>query len=554
MVTTAKLSSKSPERAQRSPGKDHRSGGLKHVSTPQIVRSWFLPMAVVVVSAFLFTTAFYVLDVVLLKGTVTGFFGVVDHYLAFTPELITDALPALGTTIVAALGIVLTVIAIIVQLSAERYTGVAMMFLRDPVHIAILSFYVVSSLCALWLSVTLRTDFVPLGLMLLVMTLASAGLAMMLPYFAYTFWFLEPGNIIARLRMHATRISQLGMAATSSSEIAQSQARLIERMEEITDIANNSIEGQDKIVTGHAVDALRDFVIDYAADKPRDSHDWYRIADGLKGNLDFVGMDAELMSELEARRLWVEWKMLHEYAGIYEQALGSMEDVNSLIAANTRNLGEVAASTVDEDLIRMVCRFMNFFMGSAIDAGHPRTCCNVLLQYRIFLAELLRRGLSAAACEGVGFMRYYGQIAFEKELPTVTETVAYDIAALCRHARQHQLRGEVRILRLLLDLDSEAPIEGYQQQRSLRGVRSAQTNLALYYMTIGDQDKARMIADDMREMPLHLREAVREDLTSSAVPRSWEIVDRGRNLHFLTEEEQGQVDTFVGWLAQDMRQ
>ena len=554
MVTSADLSPRSPGREHRAPtssGRPPGSADLKRRSTPQIVRTWFLPMALVVITAFLFTTAFYILDVMLFKGTVTGFFGVVKHYVAFTPELITDALPALGTTIVAALGIVLTVIAIIVQLSAERYTGVAMMFLRDPVHIAVLSFYVVASLCALWLSVTLRTDFVPLGLMLLVMTLASAGLATMLPYFAYTFWFLEPGNIIARLRMHATRISQQGIAASSSSEIAPFQVRLIKRMEEITDIANNSIEGQDKIVAGHAVDALRDFVIEYTLNKPRDDQEWYRISDGLKGNLDFVGMDAELKRELETRGLWVEWKMLHEYVGVYQQALGSMEDVNSLIAVDTRYLGEVAASTGQEDLIRMVFRFMNFFIGSAVDAGHARTCCDVLLQYRILLAELLRQGLSADACEGVGFMRYYGQIAFEKDMPAVTETVAYDVAALCRHARQYQLRGEERILRLLLDLDTEAPIKGYQQQRGLRGVRLAQTSLALFYMTIGEEDKARMIADDMREMPLHLREAVREDVTSSAAPNSWEIVDRGRNLHYLTEEEQGQIDTFVGWLAQD---
>ncbi len=170
MVTMTELSSQGRGRGVRAtpgPGRDRRGAEPKHRTTPRIVRSWLLPMAVVVVTAFLFTTAFYILDVTLLKGSVTGFFGVVDHYLAFTPELITDALPALGTTIVAALGIVLTVIAIIVQLSADRYTGVAMMFLRDPVHIAVLSFYVVSSLCALWLSVTLRADFVPLGLMLL---------------------------------------------------------------------------------------------------------------------------------------------------------------------------------------------------------------------------------------------------------------------------------------------------------------------------------------------------------------------------------------------------
>jgi hypothetical protein len=158
----------------------------RRLTTPRIVRTWIAPMAIVVAVALLFSTGLYVFDLLFLGGQVTGV-GVVEHYLAFNPQFITDALPALGTTIVAALGIVLTVIAIIVQLSSERYTGVAMMFLRDPVHVAVLSFYIVASLCAVWLSVTLQADFVPRSLLVVVMTLTSLGLASMLPYFAYTF-------------------------------------------------------------------------------------------------------------------------------------------------------------------------------------------------------------------------------------------------------------------------------------------------------------------------------------------------------------------------------
>ena len=506
-------------------------------------------MTVVVATALLFSTVFYVLDVLLLQGEVSGPLGVVEHYLNFTPELITDALPALGTIIVAALGIVLTVIAIIVQLSAERYTGVAMMFLRDPVHVAVLSFYVIASLCAMWLSVTLRVDFVPLGLMLLVMTLASIGLALMLPYFAYTFWFLEPGNLIARLRMHAMQLTERGLSASDTADVGTFQTRLIKRLEEIADIANNSIEGQDKIVAGHAVNALCDFIVEYTAEKPAGEQAWYLIGDDLLGNLEFVGMDDKLKTELETRGLWVEWKMLHAYVSIYHKALGSMEDVNSLLAVDTRRVGEIAATTRQQDLVRMSSRFLNSFMRSAIDAGHSRTCCDVLLQYRMLLERLLKSGLTDAACEGITFMKEYGQIAFEQELPVITETVAYDVAKLCRIARQNQFQGEDRILRLLLDLDSEPQADGYQRQRSLRGVRSAQMSLALFYMSIGEEAKARVIADDMRGMPPAMRNEVRDALVMAAPPDSWEIVDRGRNLHYLTDGERACIEVFMGWLA-----
>jgi len=517
-------------------------------SAPRIVRGWIAPMFVVVAVALLFSTAFYVTDLLFVGGEVIGATGVVEHYLAFSPELLTDALPALGTTIVAAFGIVLTVIAIIVQLSSERYTGVAMMFLRDPVHVAVLSFYIVASLCAVWLSVTLQADFVPRSLLLLVMTLTSLGLATMLPYFAYTFWFLEPGNIIDRLRMRATKLTRRGLESGSGEEIERLQARVLGQLEEITDIANNSIEGRDKIIAGDAVDALRDFLLDYIAHKPGGPRAWFRIGKALRGNPDFVGMDQELMQELESRGLWVEWQTLNEYTGIYDEAMDSMQEINALIAIDTRYFGEVAATSGQGDLVRMVFRFMNSYLRTAIEQCNSRTASDVLHQYRMLLEELLYLHSPDAACEGVTFLRYYGRIAFEEDLPAVTETVAYDVAMLCQFAHQHQLKGENRILAKLLDLDAEGPMQGYRQHRSLRGVRRAQTKLALYYMSVGEEEKARLIAADMSEMPAELHSSVRSDLAEAPPPHFWEIVDRGRNLHYLTDAERAQLDVFQQWV------
>ena len=518
-------------------------------STPRVVRNWIAPMVLVAAIAFFFSTAFYVLDMLFLGGSLANPADVVDHYLAFRPELLTDALPALGTTIVAALGIVLTVIAIIVQLSAERYTGVAMMFLRDPVHVAVLSFYIVASLCAVWLSVTLQAEFVPRSLLLLVMVLTSLGLATMLPYFAYTFWFLEPNNIIDRLRVSATRTGQRGVASTSALEVERLHNRLLSTLEEIADIANNSIEGRDRIIASDAVDALRDFLLDYLQAKPHDARPWYRISRALGGNPDFIGMDDELIRELESRGLWVEWKALHEYSSVYDEALASMQEINSLIAIDTRYIGEVAAAGGQVDLVRMVLRFMNAYLRAAIDQERTRTANNVLQQYRALLEEMLRLGQDDIACEGVAFLSYYGHYAFEEDLPEVTVTVAYDVALLCQCAHRNGRAGEECILRKLLNLDKEQPPQGYRQQRSLRGVRRAQTRLAVYYLSVGEEASARMIAEDMYDMPASVRRAVREALAEAAPPHFWEVVDRGRNLHYLTDSERVYLDEFLGWLS-----
>lgn len=509
---------------------------------------WVAPVFALAAAAVLLLVAFYMLDFVLMGGELAGAGSLWQHYTSFEPDLISDALPALGMTIVAALGIVLTVVAIIVQLSSDRYTGVALMFLRDPVNIAVMSFYVVASLCAIWVSVSLHEDFVPRSLLLVGMVLTSLGLAIMLPYFAYVFWFLEPGNIIDRLRLYTSQLIHRGLATDDSRRVDQLQGQVLTQMEEITDIANNSIDGKDKIVAGRAVDALRDFLVEYIAGKSSEDRPWYRVGSELQGNPDFVAMDTELMRELELRWLWVEWKTLRQYLGIYNEALKSMQDINYLVAIDTRYIGEAAARGGQDELVHMVFRFMNSYLRSAINQASVRTAYNVLHQYRMLIEELLRLGQGESACQGVSFLKYYGHVAFKEDLPFITETVGYDLAELCKFAHLNGHAEENRILSQFLDLDLDRPTRGYRQESGLRGVRKAQTKLAVYYMSVGEQDKARVIADDMRNDSARLLHSVRDELASADSPHFWEIVDRGRNFEYLPEAERALLGTFFDWL------
>src|SRR5437588_5496641 len=97
-------------------------------------RMWLYPVVTLASFALLVFAGFYVLDHFVTGGAPPGEnwdpTGPINRYLNFDPGSITDAVSALGGMIAAVLGIVVTVVSIIVQLSAERYTGVARMFLR----------------------------------------------------------------------------------------------------------------------------------------------------------------------------------------------------------------------------------------------------------------------------------------------------------------------------------------------------------------------------------------------------------------------------------------
>jgi len=63
---------------------------------------------------------------------------------------------------VAVLGIAITVVSIVVQLAATRYTPrIADMFFRDRTNLAIIGFFVVACLNAVWVTLSVSSNYVP---------------------------------------------------------------------------------------------------------------------------------------------------------------------------------------------------------------------------------------------------------------------------------------------------------------------------------------------------------------------------------------------------------
>lgn len=182
-------------------------------STPNFRRQWLFPIALLTSAALAIFWAFYAIDffqVPQAAGGPEG--GPLDRYLRFDPEHISDAVSSLAGMTAAVFGIVITVVSIVVQLSAERYTGVARMFLRDRVNLTVAAYYVVCCVCGVWLSVSLQQGYVPRLTLVAMMLATTGGLVLMAPYFGYVFWFLEPNNIISRIRREAVSVAQDGAA------------------------------------------------------------------------------------------------------------------------------------------------------------------------------------------------------------------------------------------------------------------------------------------------------------------------------------------------------
>ncbi|MEZ4297939.1 MAG: DUF2254 family protein [Polyangiaceae bacterium] len=472
----------------------------------------------------------------------------VRRYFFFDQASITDAASSLGSMVAGVLGIVISVVAIVVQLSAERYTGVTSMFFRDRTNIAVMAFYVVACVCGVWVGLSIRSDYVPRATLLVMMLFTTIGLVGMAPYFAYVFRFLEPSNIVARIQSDAGRIARRGSASKGAAECVEAQGLTLSAMEELTDITSNSISGKDKIIASRAVDALKDFAVEYLSYKPAATDAWFTIGEAIRENPDFVAMDPESLGDLVKRRTWVEWKVMRQYLGIYNEALGAMRDINYLIAIDTRYIGEAAAKAQDEELIELVLRYMNSYMRATLNAKDVRTAYNVLNQYRLFIESLLRLQCYGKALGAVEHMKYYGHVSYDMKLSFVTEATAYDVGAICQLAHEISAPNQDKLLASFLELDRPSPERG--QEQALKGVRKAQVKLAAYYLLVGEEAKARRIHEDMASEPRHRLQAIREELVRVETKDFWEIIDRGRNFEFMPPKQKQSMKTFFSWFEQ----
>ncbi len=474
--------------------------------------------------------------------------GPLSLYWNFDPGAASDAIPTLVGVNTAVFGIVITVVSIIVQLSAERYTGVARMFLRDRVNIYVAAYYVITSVASVWLTSSVQGDYVPRLTLLVMLCMTMGGLVITMPYFGYVFFFLAPQNIVRHIREVAIKVADTGAREQDPAECYAAQAETLFALEELTDIANNSISGKDKIVASAAVDALKDFAVQYLNVKPSASESWFLIGPEIRQNPDFVAMDAESLSDLEVRRTWIEWKVMRQYLSVYNEALASMRDITYVIAIDTRYIGEAAAKVGDAELINLVFRFMNSYLRSTLNAHDVRTAYNVLNQYRKLAESMLRQGKHRAALDAVRHMKYYGLLSFESELSFVTETVAYDIGEIAQIANEVSSPMETEILAEFLELDRPPFVRN--EERALIGVRKAQVKLAAYYLSAGQEERARAIAADMSDEPKERLSKIQRQLENVENKDFWEIIDRGRNFEYMAPPQRAQLAIFFRWLEE----
>ena len=195
-----------------------------------------------------------------------------------------NALGSLSQVIAAVLGIAITVVSIVVQLAATRYTSrVADLFFRDRINLGVMGFFVVACVEALWVSFTVRRDYVPQATITATVIMASGSVLLLVPYFAYVFDFLDPEKVIARIGAETLERAtgrKEAKADAGATDTVTRQAQAVSGLAHLADIAVNALGQKDKVIATDASAALRRLLVEYQTRKGALDADWFAIGSG----------------------------------------------------------------------------------------------------------------------------------------------------------------------------------------------------------------------------------------------------------------------------------
>jgi hypothetical protein len=458
-------------------------------------------------------------------------------------------LTSLSEVTVGVLGIAITVVAIIVELAANRYTPrITELFLRDPINAAAMSFFVVTTVMMIWIDMSLFGPVHPGNMAVAGAGLMTVSLLAILPYFAYVFDFLSPTRVIQRIQL--TGSTSVERLARGQTDVTEARAEVVRAVEQLGDIALNSVDKKDKPLTFACLNALGDLARSSLRCKSELPDAWFDSSVLVRHDQDFIALHPDMVRSLTSRRTWAEMKILRQFQAVFSESVNRMRDVNHLIAILTRQVARFALERDDQDAVQLAIRFMNTYMRSALNGKDVRSAYNLLNEYRLLAETALRLGHHEVVLELANKMAFYGQLAFAQKLAFVLESVAYDLCTLIETASMLESSCHDDLLIVFLDVDRE-PEGGKAQEESLRGVRKAQIKLATHYLSRRQIQPARTIFEDMRkENPVRL-ESIRNELEAVVEAEYWEVSDRGINFEFLPPERREQLPAFYAWFEDE---
>ncbi len=455
-----------------------------------------------------------------------------------------DTLSSAAEVVAAVLAIAITVVAIVVELAATRYSHqITRLFLREPVNLVVLGMFVVTTVQCIWVAVVLDSSgpqaMLPQAGFAITLALVTLSLLLLIPYIYFVFAFLSPISVIEKICRDAYNT----VLKARSSSVRRNQERVEEAIDELQDVARSAIQQSDRGIAIAAVNALAGFVIDYVQIRDELPEEWFDMSRGVAEDPDFIALAPETITAIEAQGVWVERKVFRRYLSLMGQATMRERDVANLIGINTQRIA-TGFSADRPWLLDLSISVFNSYLRETINAGDQRTAYYLMNQYRLIAEWLLANGQGKKCEEIADYLRIYGQYAHNTGASFLLESAAFYVMRLVEKALQEDSDSMDALLDCLLTLDIEIKEENVElQEASLLGVRRAQVQLATLFLMRGDEVHARRIARDLHGERIERLERLRQIMLADDREQFWELSDLGVNFQYLPAERRAYLDS-----------
>jgi hypothetical protein len=469
------------------------------------------------------------------------------------PDVAFDILSNTAELLAGVLAIAITVVAIVVELAATRYSHrITKLFISEPLNIIAMTLFLLTTVQCVWVAATVAEPgdaaMLPNAGFGITMIMVTLSLLLLLPYFYFVFSFISPLSIIQKLANMAHRPYR----RAGDRSATRKHNKTLETIDEIQDIARSAADQGDTRIAMVAIDALADLALDYTREKSSLPAQWLKMDEAVAHDPDFISLAPSALDEIRETQLWFEVKIMRQYLALMNQTVLVSRDVANLIAINSQRIGAVAAGE-SPALLHLIIRCFNSYMRATIRAGDWRTAYFVMNQYRLLAIALLNQRAFKEVTEIVEHLRFYATFAHNLGDSFLLEVAAYDMVTLIEEAVSRKSPVVDDLLDRLLELDQEIRHESHEEshEESLLSVRRAQLQLATFFLELNDESRARRIVEDMKGESLERLAGVRETLISEERPQYWEFTDRGVNFSYLAPALRHHLHKLFEWLEQD---
>jgi hypothetical protein len=434
------------------------------------------------------------------------------------------------------LAMLVGMIGLAIPLTANMHTPKLIdVFLRDKINRVVLSFMALGAAHVLFVDWIIGPKFAPMWAMRIAVYTAIIGWALLIPYFFYVIRFLDPSNVIHRLKDEAQR----GLRDVRGGKLDPGEAQDLtaQRVREIGTIALKSLDRGDRGVAREGVWALKRLLDRYAKEKPNMPAPWFVV-----DRADFIGLSSEALAMLCADHTWFEMKCMHQMFLAFQAALAKTPDAVSAISDATRVVAEHSTERGDVPVTRMAIRYFNNYLRESIKRKDVHAVYDVLYQYRLLAKFLAEHHRGDRLREIVRHFQYYAEMARMNGLAFAPQLAVFDLGYVVRHAydAQEPSAGEL--------LDETLAMPHRRGDELLRMAVKAKLMLGGYLVEKDLQLEASRVRDNLRDVaPAVVASATDEML--AAEESFFEVTDHQVNLEYVPPERREPLRRFAGSLA-----